>query len=73
VSDCSAQPGVKWVRMTTDLPAAFMAMAAGDLDLKSYLHSLKSCDVEAVFASDDPLPGIAEVLMVPYLAVKRGF
>lgn len=73
VPTCRAQPGVGWVRMTTDLPAAFMAMVAGDVSPKGYLKSLKSCNVEAVFSSDDPLPGVAEVLMVPYLAIKRGF
>ena len=59
--------------MTTDLPAAFMALLGGDLDLKSYARSLKNCNVEAVFSHEDPLPGLAEVLLVPYLAVKRGF
>jgi len=73
VSDCRAEPGIGWVRMTTDLPAAVVAMLAGDVDLKSYLRSIISCDVEAVFTGDDPIPGFAEVLMIPYLALKRGF
>jgi predicted ATP-grasp superfamily ATP-dependent carboligase len=59
--------------MTTDVPAAFMALLAGDLDLRSYVRSLKNCNVEAVFSREDPLPGLAEILLVPYLAVKRGF
>lgn len=61
------------MRMTTDLPTAFMALFDGDLDLKSYARSLTNCNVEAVFSHEDPLPGLAEVLLVPYLAVKRGF
>jgi predicted ATP-grasp superfamily ATP-dependent carboligase len=73
VSDCKAQPGVGWVRMTTDLPAALMAIIAGDVDLKTYIRSIRNCNVEAVFSLDDPLPGLAEVLMLPYLALKRGF
>ena len=73
VSHCKSQSGVGWVRMTTDLPAAFMALLSGDLDLKSYARSLRNCNVEAVFSREDPLPGLAEVLLVPYLAVKRGF
>jgi D-aspartate ligase len=73
VPTCKAQPGVCWVRMTTDMPAAVMAMLAGDVGPKEYLKSLKVCNVEAVFSGDDPLPGMAEVLMVPYLAIKRGF
>jgi predicted ATP-grasp superfamily ATP-dependent carboligase len=73
ISDCKGEPGIGWVRMTTDLPAAAMAIIAGDVDVMSYIRSLRNCNVEAVFSGDDPLPGIAEVLMVPYLAVKRGF
>lgn len=73
VSPCAGQPGIGWVRMATDLPAAFMALLGGDLDLGSYIRSLRSCNVEAVFSKDDPLPGLTEVLLIPYLAVKRGF
>ena len=73
VSRCKGQSGIGWVRMTTDLPAAFMALLAGDLDLRSYVRSLTHCNVEAVFSQEDLLPGLAEVLLVPYLALKRGF
>jgi D-aspartate ligase len=67
------RPGVAWVRSTTDLPAAAMAILSGDTSLKSYLHSLRNCNVEAVFSARDPLPGLAEVALIPYLAIKRGF
>jgi len=69
---CKSQSGIGWVRMTTDLPAACMGLLAGDLALKSYIQSLRNCSVEAVFSREDPLPGLAEVLLVPYLALKRG-
>jgi len=73
VTRCKGQPGVGWMRTTTDLPAAFMALLARQLDLKSYFSTLKKCNVEAVFSHKDLLPGLAEVLLVPYLAIKRGF
>jgi D-aspartate ligase len=73
VTPCRSPAGVGWVRMTTDVPAAVMAYLGGDLDLKSYIRSLRNCKVEAVFSREDPLPGLAEILLVPYLAVKRGF
>ncbi len=73
VSPCKSQAGIGWVRMTTDLPTAVTALLEGDLDWRSYVRSLKNCNVEAVFSHDDPLPGVAELLLVPYLAVKRGF
>jgi hypothetical protein len=59
--------------MTTDLPAALMALLGGDIDFKTYVRSLRDCNVEAVFSLEDPVPGLAEVLLVPYLALKRGF
>jgi D-aspartate ligase len=73
VSVSKGRPGVAWVRTTTDLPAAMMAILAGDTNLKSYLRSLRNCNVEAVFSPKDPLPGLAEVALIPYLAIKRGF
>ena len=73
VAHCTGQPGIGWVRMTTDLPAALMAILGRDLNLGSYLRSLLNCNVEAVFSPEDPWPGIAEVCLVPYLAIKRGF
>lgn len=73
VEPCRGHPGVSWVRMTTDIPAAIMTLLAGDLDLKSYIRSLRNCTVEAVLSRKDPLPGLAEILLVPYLAIKRGF
>src|SRR5208283_3766052 len=73
VPPCKSNSGIGWIRMTTDLPAAFMGLMAGELDLKSYFQSLRNCAEEAVFSGEDPLPGVAEILLVPYLAVKRGF
>lgn len=73
VARCKGEPGKSWIRMTTDLPAAFMGLVAGEIDLKAYVRSLRNRPVEAVFSLADPLPGIAEILLVPYQAVKRGF
>ena len=73
VEPCKGRAGVGWVRMTTDLPASVMAFLGGDLDFRSYVRSLRNCSVEAVFSREDPLPGMVEVLLVPYLALKRGF
>jgi len=64
--------GLAWLRMMTDLPAACMALRAGDVDLKCYMRTLRTYTTEAVFSVDDPLPGFAEMLLLPYLACKRG-
>jgi D-aspartate ligase len=73
VDPCKVPAGVGWVRMTTDIPAAFMAWRAGELKSKDYIKSLTGCNVEAVYSFSDPLPGLAELLLIPYLAIKRGF
>jgi predicted ATP-grasp superfamily ATP-dependent carboligase len=73
VPACKAHPGLAWVRMTTDIPAAMLSILGGDTNWKGYLRSLRSCNVEAVFSAEDPLPGLAEVALIPYLAIKRGF
>jgi D-aspartate ligase len=73
VAECRGAAGVGWVRMTTDVPAAFCAVIAGDISLRAYLQSLRTCSADAVFSTEDPLPGLAEVMLVPYLAMKRGF
>jgi D-aspartate ligase len=73
VASSKGRPGVGWVRMTTDIPAAFFACLGGDLDLRGYLRSLRACNTEAVFSKEDPIPGLVEMLLVPYLVIKRGF
>jgi predicted ATP-grasp superfamily ATP-dependent carboligase len=67
------RPGVSWMRTTTDVPAAAMGILSGDTSLNGYLCSLKGCNTEAVFSLSDPAPGLAEVALIPYLAIKRGF
>jgi D-aspartate ligase len=73
VAESKGKLGKGWVRMTTDLPAAFLGLLGGDLDFRSYIKSLKACDVEAVFCPEDILPGLAELFLIPYLMFKRGF
>lgn len=64
--------GVHWVRILTDLPTALGEILRRRLRTREYLRSLRRAQVEAVFTRDDPLPGIAELALIPYLAVKRG-
>ncbi len=66
------RPGVSWVRLATDLPNAARELMRRRLDWRPYVRSLGSFQVESVFAGDDPLPAIAELCLLPYLAVKRG-
>lgn len=67
-----ARPGVRWVRLATDLPNALRDAAAGRTRLAEYLRSLPGADTEAVFSLRDPLPWFYECALLPYLAVRRG-
>jgi predicted ATP-grasp superfamily ATP-dependent carboligase len=72
VDSCRARVGRRWIRLVTDLPTGLAEIRSGDLDWRAYLRSL-SFDTEAVFSREDPLPGLIEVALLPYLYVKRGF
>jgi len=65
--------GVSWIRLVTDLPTGFVEVLNRRLGWREYLRSLKNVHVEAVFNREDPLPGLMELLLIPYLTVKRGF
>jgi predicted ATP-grasp superfamily ATP-dependent carboligase len=67
-----ARPGTRWVRLVTDLPNAVRDVRAGRVRLADYARSLRNVDTEAVFSLRDPLPGLYELALLPYLAVRRG-
>jgi D-aspartate ligase len=65
--------GVSWIRLLTDVPTAALEIARGRLGLRDYARTVRAAGVEAVFMRDDLLPGLAELALVPYLALRRGF
>jgi D-aspartate ligase len=68
-----AKAGVGWMRMITDLPTAASDLWDGELDLRSYWSSVRRTRAESVFCLQDPLPSVAEVVMLPYLVTKKYF
>jgi predicted ATP-grasp superfamily ATP-dependent carboligase len=73
VEEVRARPGVRWIRLTTDVPNALRDIRAGKLRSRDYLRSLRGgVHTEAVFSLRDPVPGLCEIALLPYLAVKRG-
>jgi D-aspartate ligase len=72
VNEAHARPGVRWIRLATDLPNAVRDIKARRLRPRDYVPTLSSVDTEAVFSLRDPLPGLYELALLPYLAVKRG-
>jgi len=73
VAPCRALPGRTWLRLATDLPVGVLEISRRQIRLRDYLRTLRSASTEAVFARDDPVPGLVEVALIPYLAVRRGF
>ena len=72
VQEAQARPGVHWIRLATDLPNAVRDIRAGTLRSRDYLRTLPGIDTEAVFSLRDPLPGLYEITLLPYLAIKHG-
>jgi D-aspartate ligase len=73
VEPCHGRAGVGWIRMVTDIPTSISGIVHGRLALNTYLSSLKEFSVESVYGSEDILPTLAEIALIPYLAVKRGY
>jgi D-aspartate ligase len=62
---CHVRLGVRWVGLLTDLPVGLGEIARGQLGLRDYLHSLRGCDTEAVFAMRRR--GVRGICSVPVL------
>jgi D-aspartate ligase len=73
VEECRGKPGMSWIRMLTDFPTGLIDVFGGRLSLGEFIKSLRSFNTEAVFSWEDPIPGLVECALLPYLAVTRGF
>jgi predicted ATP-grasp superfamily ATP-dependent carboligase len=62
---------VSWLRLTTDTPTALKEVAARRLPLREYARTLRRPRESAIFAWDDPLPGISEVPVLAYVLGRR--
>jgi D-aspartate ligase len=68
-----AREGAKWVRLVTDVPTSVQEILAGKLTVRQYLASMSGDTEFAVLSLSDPLPFIADILLVPYYMNHRGF
>jgi predicted ATP-grasp superfamily ATP-dependent carboligase len=66
-----AKPGIGWLRLLTDIPTAISDFGHGSLSLRDYLQSLRATRVESVFNWRDPLPFLAELVLVPFMIRKK--
>src|SRR6195256_1730028 len=58
--------GARWVRVSTDIPAAIHQMLRGHLSLGAYLRSLHGPLEFALMSADDPLPGLLDLPLFAY-------
>ena len=64
----------RWMRMLTDIPTVLREVFRGRMSLRrDYLPTLAAKKGFAVWSWTDPLPAIVEIVMAPYLFIKRGF
>ena len=66
-----ASPGVRWVRLATDIPSAWGAWRAGELTPLGWAYSLQRPREGAVAAADDPLPAIVDPALVAWRTLRR--
>jgi D-aspartate ligase len=66
VQEQTARNGKRWVRMSTDVPAAVHEILRGRLSLGAYLRSLRGPLEFALVAADDPLPGLLDLPLFAY-------
>jgi D-aspartate ligase len=66
LAEQTGRTGVRWVRMSTDVPAALHEMLRGRLSLRPYLRSLRRPVEFALMAADDPLPGLLDLPLYAY-------
>ena len=73
ISAPEARIGTKWVRLTTDIPTVMNELFGRRLTLKEYFRTMRGKKQFAVFSFRDLLPFFIELLLIPYLWIKRGF
>ena len=73
IEQSRGKAGIRWIRLITDLPTGLVSILQGKQHTGAYIRSIRHFHEEAVFSRDDPMPGLAEIALLPYLAIKRGF
>lgn len=71
VPEVRARLGVRWVRISTDLPAAAQEVLRRRLSPAAYVRSLRSPLEHATFAFDDPVPALLDLPLLAYSRAIR--
>lgn len=62
---------VKWIHIYTDIATVIQEMISRRMSMSDYISSIKGEKELAVFSLDDPLPFVAETIILPYLWLTR--
>jgi predicted ATP-grasp superfamily ATP-dependent carboligase len=65
------EENIKWIHLYTDSWISIKEISKSRMSIEDYFKSLKGEKEYAVFSLDDPLPFIAETLLLPYLFMTR--
>ena len=65
--------GERWVLASADLMTAFQEIRSGQLSVRDYLRSLRAPIEPALFAWDDPAPGLLDLPLFTWCALTRVF
>jgi predicted ATP-grasp superfamily ATP-dependent carboligase len=71
VPQAHGRPGVRWARMSMDVPASLRDIAAKRLRVRTYLSSLRRPLSGPIAALDDPMPMFFDLPLMGLRGVKR--
>jgi predicted ATP-grasp superfamily ATP-dependent carboligase len=71
VPQARGHAGERWMRLSADFPAAVQEILDGRLGIRTYVRSLFEPVESAIFAWDDPLPGLLEVPLFAVTLARR--
>jgi D-aspartate ligase len=71
VPQVDARAGVRWLRLSTDLPMAVREILSRRLSARAYVHTLLPPKESAIVARDDPVPGLIELPLLAGVLVRR--
>jgi D-aspartate ligase len=71
VPEVHGRVGERWMHMSADLPMAIQEILHGRLSVPAYLRSLRGRLESAIFAWDDPVPGLFDLPLFAYASCKR--
>jgi D-aspartate ligase len=71
VAAARGKTGVRWVRHSTDIPTSLREILRHRLSAREYLTTLRGPVENAIFARDDPKPGLYEYPMLVSTLARR--